>query len=198
MEKSSWMVFSVIKNVYAYIKKDKDIDIFKKVNSFQFQKCSKYFLENSKRIYNEIENGYYTFHELAVYLLYKEMMDEKMNLYIINQKTVKEAMKLFTNKKIKEDLKLIKQIHKELDFKKGIVEYFDIKEDGTNIAYMLTKKGRISPIFFIRNFQKALTENNENVIIYKSSEYEQFEKIAIKIKETLKGGLVDEQAEIQD
>jgi hypothetical protein len=196
------MVFSVIQNVFTFVRGKKDIDIFKKVNEFQFQRCSKYFIENSKKFYNDIENGYYTLHDLAIFLLYKEMIGEKMSaknkLYLINQKSVTEVMKLFTNKRLKEDLKLIKEIHKELNFKKGLKDYFEFMEDGTNIAYVLTKNGKISPIFFIRNFQKTLTESNENVIIYKNNEYKQFEKIAIKIKETLTGGSRDEQAEIQD
>jgi len=197
MEKSSWMVFSVIRNVQSFVKKDKDIDLFKKVSWFAFDKSSKYYLENSKQIYNDIENGYYTFHELAIYLLYKFMIGEKkFTLYEIRQKNVKEVMKLFTVKRLHEDLKLIKQIHKELNFKRGIKEYFELKEDGTNIAYILTKNQKISPVFFIRNFEKTLTNRKEDVII--NIEFEQFQRIAKKIKETLKGGSLDEQAEIQD
>jgi hypothetical protein len=190
MESSTCMVYSFIRNVYTFIQKGKETDLFKKVNYFNFQRAPKFFIENSKRIYSEIENGYYTYHELAIYLLYRYMMGESLNLYGIKQKTLKESMKLFTVKRLNEDLKLLKQIHKELNFKKGIKEYFQIKEDGTNIAYILTKKERISPIFFIRNFDKTLTNPNENVII--NVEYEQFKRIAKKIKETLKGGSLDE------
>jgi len=199
MEKSTLMVYSVIQNVYTFVQRDKDIDLFKKVYYIKFQKAPKLFFENSKRIYSEIENGYYTYHELAIFVLYRCMMGEKkINWYGIRQKTVREAMKLFTVQRLNEDLKIIKQIHKELNFKRGLKEYFEIKEDGTNIAYILTKKERISPIFFIRNFDKALTNQNENVIINTSREYKQFQRIAKKIKETLKGDSLDEQAEIQD
>lgn len=195
MEKSTWMVYSIIKNVYTFVNKGKDIDLFKKVHYVAFQRASKFFIENAKRIYNDIENGYYNHYDLVIHLLYKSMMGEKIDLYSVKEKTVKETLKLFTIKRLKEDLELIKEIHKELKFKKGIKQYFTILEDGTNIAYVLTKKERISPIFFIRNFEKALTESQEDVII-KSKEYEQFEKIAKKIKETIKGGSLDEQAEI--
>ena len=198
MEKSTWMVYSVIRNVYDFVEKGKDVELFKKVNYFNFQRAPKFFIQNSKRIYSELENSYYTYHELTIYLLYRYMMDEKLNLYGINQKSVREAMKLFTIKRLNEDLKLIKQIHKELNFKRGLKDYFEIKEDGTNIAYVLTKKEKISPIFFIRNFDKHLTNQNENVIINVSREYEHFKRIAKKIKETLRGGSLNEQAEIQN
>ena len=192
MEKSTWMVYSIISNVYTFLYKGHEIDFFKKAHIAQFKKAHKFFVVNAKRIYNDIENGYYTYHDLIVHLLFQHMMGERMNLYRIKPKTIRETMKLFTHKQFKEDLKLLQQIHTELKFKKGIKDYFDIKEDGTNIAYILTKKRRISPIFFIRNFEKNLTNRKENVIIGVSKEYEQFQRIAKKIKETLKGGLLDE------
>jgi len=186
------MVYSVIRNIFTFVQKEKDVNLFKKVNYFHFQNAPKFFIENAKRIYSEIENGYYTYHELAIFLMYQYMMDGKIYLYGAKQKVVQEAMKLFTVKRLNEDLKLLKQIHKELKFKRGLKDYFEMKEDGTNIAYILTKKGKISPIFFIRNFDKPLTNKNENVIIDVSSEYKQFQRIAKKIKETLKGGSLDE------
>jgi len=190
MVNSTLTVFSVLSNINEFIKKKKDIDLFKKSHVIRYQRSSKYIAENSKRFYNDIENGYYTLKELAIFLLYKHMMGETVNLYIVKPNIIIDAMKLFTTKKLKEDLKLLSAIHKELKFKE-IKEYFKIKEDGTNIAYMLTRKNKISPIFYIRNFENTLTEINENDI-FKSKEYEQFEKIARKIKETLKGGLVNE------
>lgn len=197
MENSSWMVYSILKNINSFIKGKKDVDLFKKLHFLAYKRASKFYIENSKRIYNDIENGYYTCYDLVIFILFKYMIDEKFSLYEIRPKEINEIMKLFTIKKLKEDLKLIKEIHKELKFKKGLKEYFEIKEDGTNIAYILTKKRRISPVFFIRNFKKVLTNREEDVII-KSKEYKQFERIAIKIKETIKGGSLDEQAEIQD
>lgn len=195
MEKSTWMVFSVIKNIYTFVKKNKEVNLFEKVNYFNFKRASRFFIENSKRIYNEIENGYYTYHELALYILYQYMITNSFKLYDVKQKTVKEVMKLFTTKNYQEDLKIIEQIHKKLKFKRGLKDYFEIREDGTNIAYMLTKKKQISPIFFIRNCEISLTEPNENVIIL-SREYKQFNRIAKKIKETLKGGLSDDKTKI--
>lgn len=190
MINSTLMVFSVLLNINEFIKKKKDIDLFKKSHIIRFQKSSKYITENSKKFYNDIENGYYTLKELAIFLLYKHMMNESINLYNVKPNTIIEVMKLFTTKKLKEDLKLLSVIHKELKFKE-MKDYFEIKEDGTNIAYMLTKKSKISPIFFIRNVENVLTNIDENDII-KCNEYKQFEKIAKKIKETLKGGLVNE------
>ena len=186
MKNSTLLVFSVIRNIEQFVKKDKDIDIYKMSHVIRFQKAPKFYAENAKRMYNDIENGYYTLKELVIYLLYQYMMGEKkIALYTIKQKHIIDTMKLFTTKKLKEDLNLLKAVHKTLKFK-SLQNYFDIKEDGTNIAFILVKSGKISPVFFIRNFEKFLTNDKEDVII--NVEYKQYVRIAKKIKETLKGG----------
>jgi len=187
MKNSTLLVFSVLKNTEEFVKKGKDIDIYKMSNIFRFQKSSKFYVENAKRMYNDIENGYYTLKELAIYLMYHYLMGEKkIKLYSIKPKHITDIMKLFTTKRLKEDLNLLKAVHKQLKLK-NLSDYFHIKEDGTNIAFGLTKIGKISPVFFIRNFEKFLTNEQKDDII-NSKEYEQFVKIAKKIKDTLKGG----------
>lgn len=182
MENSTILVFSIFRNVEDFVRGSKDIDIFKKSHFVRFQKSSKYYAENSKRIYSDIENGYYTLKELAIFLLYQRMMGvKKFSLYKIKSETIKETMKLFTKKRIKEDLDLLMEIHKQMKFKKGICQFFELQEDGTNIAYILTKNERISPTFFIRNYEKCLTFMEKDDII-KSKELEQFIKIACKVK----------------
>lgn len=179
------MVFSIIRNVDCFVKVKKDVDIFKKSHVQRFNRSSEYYVKNSKRIYNDIENGYYTLTELAIFLLYRYMLDcKKINLYSIKYDSVKKVMLLFTNKRREDDLELLKYIYTEMKFKRGKCEFFDIKEDGTNLAYVLVKKERISPIFFIRNFEKCLTSYKEDDI-FKSKEYEQFERIVKKIKHIL-------------
>lgn len=186
MRNSTLLVFSIIKNVDDFVKKGKDQDLFKLSHIMRFKKSAKFYADNSKRMYSDIENGYYTVQQLAVFLLYRYMIDGKsVKLYGVKPEHVQEVAKMFTTKKLKEDLKLISTIHKEMKFK-GIQDYFKMKEDGTNIAYVLTKNGRISPVFFIRNLDKALTNNREDGII--NTDYEQFIRIAKKIKKTLKGG----------
>ena len=184
MKNSTLFVFSVIRNIDDFVKKGRNLDLFQKSHLVRFKRSSKFYTENAKRIYNDIENGYYTIKDLAIFLLYRYLMGEKrINLYKIKPKHITDTMKLFTAKRLKEDLKLLKAIHKELEFK-SIQNYFDIKEDGTNIAYILTIQGKISPVFFTRNIEKFLTKRKENVII--NTEFEQFVRIAKKIEDTFK------------
>lgn len=184
MKNSILVVFSVIRNVDDFIKFKKDIDLFKISHVMRFKKSTKFYVENAKRIYNDIENRYYTLKELTIFLLYRYMMgDKKVQLYKVKPKDITETMQLFTTKRTKVDLNLLKAVYKEFKFK-SIKDYFDLKEDGTNIAYILTIQGKISPVFFIKNFEKNLTNDKKDVKINK--EYEQFKRIARKIKETLK------------
>ena len=179
-------VFSVIGNISKFIKTGKDMDLFKKAHMVQFQRSSKYMVENAKRLQNDIANGYYSLGDLATHILYSHMMGVKrLSLYKIKSEHVIETMELFTDKRRKEDLKLLKEIHSEMGFKKGICDYFMMKEDGTNIAFILTVKGRISPTFFARNHQKCLTKLRKDDIIINNKEYEQFIKIVYQIKNIL-------------
>jgi len=187
MKNTTLLVFSVIRNIEDFVKTGKDIPVYKKSHGIRFQKSSKYYADNAKRMYNDIENGYYSLQELALFLFYRYLMGEKrVNLYKIKPEHILETMKLFTEKRRKEDLKLLKSIHTELGFKKGICDYFSMKEDGTNIAYTLTMKEKLSPTFFIRNHENCLTKLKENDIIYYSEDYERFIRISLKIKNILK------------
>jgi hypothetical protein len=187
MKNSTLVIFSIIKNIENFIKeipKGKDVDIFKTSHIIVYKKSSKFYTENSKRIYSDIENGYYSLKDFIIFLLYKNMMGEKVNFYKIKSKEIINDVELFTKKRLNKDLELLKVVYEKLNFK-GIEDYFHIKEDGTNIIYVLIKTKKISPIFFIRNFEKFLTNEIKNDII-KNKEFKQFVMIALKIKETLK------------
>jgi len=176
-------VFSIIRNVEDFVKGGNDIDLFKLCHFIRYKKSSKYYITNAKRIYNDIENGYYTTKELVVYMLYKSMMaNKRIDLFKIKGEVVRETMKLFTKKTLNKDLEVLKSVAKNMEFK-NIQDFFDMKEDGTNIAFVLTKKELISPVFFIKNLNKNLTSESKDDII--NVEFEQFKKIAKKIKETL-------------
>lgn len=176
------MVFSVACNCSDFIKKNKDVDLFKRSHHIRYERSSSFFKDNSKRIYNEIENCYYTLNEFAVFLLYNEIVKDKLPINKIRSDIIIETMKLFTNKKLKEDLTLLSEIYKQLKFK-SINDYFKIREDGLNIAYHLIITKKISPIFYLRNLEKALLLTEKNDIM--NCELMKFIRIAEKIKNTL-------------
>jgi hypothetical protein len=186
MNNSSFYIFSIIRNVENFIKKNVDKDFKILVNRFMFIKARPYHIENCKRIYNEIENNYYNHDDMIFFMLYRYMMEDKCHLGQINRKNLAEFKKLISKSKTKEDMEFLKSIYKEMEFK-SLDDFFELKEDGTNVAYMLTKKGYISPVFFIKNAKKLLTNDCDHVI-FKCKEYAKFERIAYKIKQIKTGG----------
>lgn len=181
MEFSSTLrVFSVIVNTKNFVKGKKDIDIFKLLSMNAFKKAPKFYAISSKRIYSEISNGYYNIYDLAMFLLYQYMMGKtSIKLNDVNYKNMKEFKEMLSDKRYKEDLNLLKEVYKSLKFK-SMKDFFNIKEDGTNVVFELTRKNHISPRFFIKNM---LTSKEEDVTI-NNKDYNLFKKIANKMKET--------------
>jgi hypothetical protein len=196
MELSTWMTFSIFKNVEKYIK-SKNYDqvvIFTRLPEIVFKRVKSYQLIFYKNIYNELENHYYTYEDLAIYLLYMYMMNKKIRLQEVNQKSVLQIKNYISVKQLNADKIIIREVKESLQIKKD-ADFFSIKEDGTSIVYALTKKGFVSPSIFIKYYDVLLTTKPENDI-FKSEEYIVFEKAAIKIKEILKRRISNEQKEV--
>lgn len=177
---SSHKVFSVIKNLerFTKTKKQKEIKkskIFKEViievyNRIQNTSYGKTY----KKVYNDIENGYYTYDDMIIYFLYKSIIN-KFKITDLTYKHIKEVRKLFTEKQAHIDLLFIINISKQLKIK-SLRDFFKINVDGENIIYNLIKNKDISPIFYLQYYKKFLTNNEENNIL-KSNEFSHFEKL---------------------
>jgi hypothetical protein len=187
MQNSSWLVFSVIKNVEKIIDSKFDSNNIKydsiknKVNYQWFSRARKYSVDISKRIYNDIENHFYSYDDLIITLCYMYIFDKKVNLNSINKNYVKSTMKLFTKEELERNKKFILDVNKQVKLK-NINEFFDIKDDGVSVVYHLIMDKNISPIFYVYFTNKNLTIKKENVIL---DEYKRFEKIMYLIIKTL-------------
>jgi hypothetical protein len=179
MKSSSLKVFSIIQNTKKYITKNKDVDIFKNVSHIWYSKTSEYNIRHCKRIYNEIENGFYNYYDLSFYLLYTYIFNEKIDLSLVKDKNINKIAQLFTDKQLKKDQEFmieLSKITKIID----IEEYFKTNRNGGNIIYdELIAKKRISPYFYIE-YGKEEKEENEN------EELKRFKKIIKKFKQILK------------
>jgi len=187
MQNSSWLVFSVTKNLDNMIDSKYDCNNIKydsiknKVNYQWFTRAKKYSLDNCKRIYNDIENHYYSYDDLIVALCYLYIFNKKFQLTWINQNSVKNIMKSFTKEQLEKDKNFILEVNKEIKLK-GIDKFFDINDDGLSIVYQLIMDKSISPIFYAYFINKNLTIKKENVIL---DEYKRFEKIMYIIIKTI-------------
>jgi len=177
MDNSSYSVFSVYQNTKVVIEKNKyNTNIMKPVFRGWFNKIRPYVLTHCKRIYNEIENGYYTYDDVVLYLLTEALFTDKIvPINYITEKNVKKTLKLYTKKRLKVDKEFIKNINEEVGLS-SLKDFFEINEEGENLIFSLTSKQYISPVLYIQYGKKYLTKDSENTIL-KSKEYMRYENL---------------------
>lgn len=184
---SSYLVYSIILNIQKFClgKNIKDVftpgSFYRKIYN---KRVREYFKIHYKRIYNEIENGYYNQREMALFCLYKFAIhwDTKPNIYEINQKNISEFITSINEKGLSANTELLKMIYKEFEFK-SIRDFIKVKEDGTTILYILVKNGRISVLTYLKFIKKLLTDDKENDILY-SVDLKRFNRISNKFYNT--------------
>lgn len=172
------MVFSVYYNVQKVLKrkKYKEEDLLVPVFPKIFD-SNKYLKKTCIRIFNDIENSFYTYNDLLIALLYENIFG-KFNLNDINEKQVKEIKSLFTLSQLKKDKKIIHSINKNTIFN-TIEDYFKINSDNETYIYFLIKKKFISPIFWLK--YEYLFDRIEQKF-EESEEHYKFRKICKYIK----------------
>lgn len=174
-------VFSVIQNCNTLVTKKLELDLDQSVSGMWFERSHKFVKDQCKRIWNEIENGYYEYDELKIYTLYTQCMTGKrIQISGITRKNVGNVMELFTDKRYKEDQAFIIDVNKKTNLN-GIEDYFRINIKGRSIVYGLIQEQYISPYFFIKLKKKAIVENQNK----KNGEYIQFELVMNTIEKTL-------------
>jgi len=178
MRNSSFSVFSVYQNVKSVIEKRKyNTNIEKEVYRGWYQKARPFTVNHCKRIYNDIENGYYTYDELIIYLLTKALFEDTIVGYSkIDETLIKRTMKLYSKKQLTTDKKFIKEINKDVKLN-SIKDFFEINEEGENLIFTLTSKNFISPALYLKYSKKYLTMDTENTILFKNNEYQKYEKV---------------------
>lgn len=194
MKNSSLLVFSFLINANKIIESEKDNleDIFN-IRYYHYKNCKPYSKEISKRIYNELENNMYNYTDLFIYMLYKYAFNEKLKSNSIYANEVKRVRNIFTKNQLKKDENFINEINKTIKLK-TINEFFEIRENGEPIIFELIKKQYVTPVFYVKYYEKVLTDKNKDVI-FMSKEYEKFKYAMNVIVKIIKGGL-DEQEKV--
>lgn len=187
MTNSSAYIYAIITNVNDFVKSGKnvkilDVNITKMI--CRFKKAKPYFIKICKKIYNDIENSYYTHWELALYLLYQRVFEAKLKVQNINKDSVKHVRKLFTKEQLLKDKEIVQHAMKKRGINE-IDELFKILEDGESIVYKLIRQKIITPIYFLR--YQGLTNDQKNSILV-NEEYKRFVRIVDKIYNIAKGG----------
>ena len=130
-------------------------------NSFVhwFNNSNKYTQKLCLRVWNDIENSLYDYHDLFLFCMYEYLMNGKINFASFSKKNINMVRELFTIAQFVIDKQTILEIHHQVKLK-DISDYFKIN-GGDCIAYELTKNKIISPMFFIKIRPQIKVEVNE-------------------------------------
>lgn len=181
MENSSYAVFSVLKNFNYFIKTkntNKSINrdnLFKPVWRGCFDNCrDSRLIIQCQRIYNELENHYYTYDDMIIALAYMYLFSENVKLSDLKTSNVVSICKKFTRSQLDIDKKFILNVNKYIKFNK-LEDFFKLNDDCKSVIYELIMDKTISPIFYCYFVNKYLTNLFENDIF--NTEYKRFNKI---------------------
>ena len=158
IRKSDWGVYSIHQRLYNALNYSKEQDIYYLVAKKKFINAPPFVHKQCKRIINEVHNLYYSLDQIALYITYKFLIDGKIpSLYYIKEQSIRETMRLFTIKQLKQDKKFVNDVREKTSIK--------TKNDFIQSLIILTNKKYISPMYFIDFIERnLLTKRNEHDI----------------------------------
>lgn len=174
---TSFDVFSLFYNAKLICRSGKNINLNKPVHFLIYDRTKEYLRIKYKKVWNEIENGFYTFDQLKLYILYEYLFNKSFGIININKEEIKNIQEVFSEKRFKTDKEILKSIKEEYKLK-NIKSLFDSTEEGESVAYDLTKKKILSPMIFINCIDKLKDDN-------KNKEYIRFKNVIRIIKQEL-------------
>ena len=181
MKGTKLKVFSILQNCNTLMTKQTDMVLNTVVSGMWFERSPGFVKEHCKRIWNEIENGFYEYDELTIHAIWIQWLTGKrVKMSDINRKSVDLTMDLFTTKRYKIDQQFIVDMNEQVQLD-NIQAYFKINVSGRCLVYSLVRECHISPIFFIKLYKKSQPETK----IEKSKECLRFEFTMKKLEKLL-------------
>jgi hypothetical protein len=167
LKSSPLRVFSIYSNVNRVFKRKKirDDDNLYKMLYTKIYNANSWSKPQCIRIFNEIENSFYSYRDLLLAMWYELMFNDKIQLNKLTDERVNEIKVLFTEEELKKDKKIILSINKNIIFN-NITEYFKVNTENESYIYSFIKKKYISPIFWLKYghlFDEVEQEYEESV-----------------------------------
>jgi len=178
LKSSALRVFSIYSNINRVMKrkKIKDDDNLYKMVFYKMYDKSEWIKPQCIRIFNEIENSYYTYRDLLIAMWYELIFNNRIQLKNLTDTKIKEVKILFSELELKKDKKIILSINKNIIFN-DITDYFKINTENETYIYTLIKKKYISPIFWIKygyvfdKVEQIYEESEEHIRFRKICKY---------------------------
>jgi hypothetical protein len=147
MVNSCLAIFSIFKNVKEFLDKDCDISLYKMKSKMWYDRSSKYMKPYYKKIYNDIENSFYSIDDLIIFLLHESLMGKKLNIKNVKRDCVVDLKKKLSINTLSLDKKIILHVLKET--KVNIRFLLEERNGGCLLCDELIKKDKVSVIYFI-------------------------------------------------
>jgi hypothetical protein len=159
MVNSSYKIFCLYKrlpDIFTKMNFDLYPNLDKPVVKSWFDHTNPFIKKQCYRLFNEIENSYYNFHDLTSYLIYRSLWDKAVSLSKANGDSLDDFKKKFTEKQLKKDREVMRGINEKAKFR-HISEYFTVRENGESLIYRLCMDEVLSVYFFVYYANNSLT-----------------------------------------
>jgi hypothetical protein len=170
-------ICSLILNLKTVFEKNRKVKyIHRNIGKVPYERSHEYSQRHYKRIYNDIENGFYSYEDLWNFICVYYLFEDKLKLSDIQDNAVKDASYILSNDRYVKDADIMNNAIATFDTSSASLSYdilFEPNDIGTSYAYELVIEGVISPIFFIKNL--VFYEKNRKVS-KESKEYSKFVK----------------------
>lgn len=141
-------VLSIYANCYKVFKKLKYVDIDKRVFIKQWENSKPFIVTKCEKIWNDIQNSYYSLDDFKIYLLHNYLLGGKCGWSDIITDDIVKVIKLYDKPQFIIDQQTILEISKEISEITNIKDYFYINEDGESLVYSLIINKHVNPIFY--------------------------------------------------
>jgi hypothetical protein len=142
----------------------------------------KFIADQCKRMFNEIENGWYSHSDIIFYVLNQFLLGKKFDYGSIRADVITETRSWYSNEQFEKDVLYIAAILKESNLPKT-VDLFIPTECGEPFIYPLVMQGLVKPRYYMNIKLILLTDDVENNFLFsKSDKYKRFERISDLIR----------------
>lgn len=191
---SSKKVFSIYKRVdHAFYKGNYEFAgaIYDPVQSWMYGRSPKFIKDQCFRIYNEIENSWYSYQDAVMVMIYDSIWASHLDLKKVNLDAVKQIRFMFTKKKLIEDQNAIVEINGTFKLP-SIDDFFKIREKGGSFLHDLIEHRKVSLYFFI-NYYDRIKEITTGPHLHfdKCDSYKKLEKVAELLRNFIKGEVLN-------
>lgn len=142
----------------------------------------KFISDQCKRMFNEIENGWYSHSDIIFYVLNQYMLGKKFDYGSIRAEAISETRSWYTEKQFEIDTLYMVAVQKESDIS-NLIDFFLPTECGEPYIYPLITQGLVKPRYYMKMKLILLTDEVENNFLFsRSDKYRRFEKISDLIR----------------